>query len=182
LFYLITLTKIRKQLFKSFNFKLSNFISIMYYLKQKSEKELHTIILKSVFEETTYIIAIGYGGGGVFEEFCGKFFYDEKQDGIEGYFSFYHQPGEWENHSFELEIIDEPYEPILDEDRKMLDQMLFDLYNQFISYNEEKDVFLIKDALVGVFVGDTAFSDDWDSEIVDFVSNKFWGLSMTFDW
>jgi hypothetical protein len=60
--------------------------------------------------------------------------------------------------------------------------MLFDLYNQFISYNEEKDVFLIKDALVGVFVGDTAFSDDWDSEIVDFVSNKFWGLSMTFDW
>ncbi|MEY3965289.1 MAG: hypothetical protein RL263_458 [Bacteroidota bacterium] len=162
--------------------KLSNFQSNMYYIKQRSEKELHTIILKSVSEETTYIIAIGYGGGGVFEEFCGKFYYDEKQDGVVGYFSFYHQPDEWENQSSELEIIDMPYEPILDNDREILDQMLFDLYDQFIAYNEESEVYTLNDACFGIFEGDTAFSDDWDPEIVDFVSNKFWGLSMTFDW
>ncbi len=139
----------------------------MYYIKQRSEKELHTIILKSVVNEVSYIIAIGYGGGGVFEEFCGN---------------FYHQPDEWENQSLELKIIDEPYEPILDNDREIIDQMLFDLYDQFISYNEESEAYTLNDACFGIFEGDTAFSDDWDPEIVDFVSNKFWGLSMTFDW
>ncbi len=169
-------------MFKLLIVKLSNFQSNMYYIRQRSEKELHTIILKSVVNEVTYIIAIGYGGGGVFEEFCGKFFYDEKQDGVVGYFSFYHQPDEWENQSLELKIIDEPYEPILDNDREILDQMLLDLYDQFISYNEESEVYTLNDACFGIFEGDTAFSDDWDPEIVDFVSNKFWGLSMTFDW
>lgn len=25
-------------------------------------------------------------------------------------------------------------------------------------------------------------SDDWDTDVVDFVSNNFWGLSLRFDW
>ena len=47
--------------------------------KKANELELHTIINKTKIEDTTFICAIGYGGGSVYEEFCGKFKWDDEE-------------------------------------------------------------------------------------------------------
>lgn len=45
----------------------------------------------------------------MFEEFCGKFFWDEEEEGLVGYFTSQHDPDEWETKTFEDEEIDQPY-------------------------------------------------------------------------
>ena len=56
----------------------------------------HTIILKKYREKETYIMALGYAGGGVYEEFFGKFIVEG--DGIEiGKFSDSIGPYDWKN-------------------------------------------------------------------------------------
>ena len=64
----------------------------MYYIRKLDENRssisnsLHTVIVKKTINNYVYISAIGYGGGGVFEEFCGKFIYDDDKEGFIGLF------------------------------------------------------------------------------------------------
>ena len=66
--------------------------------------------MKKKHGDITYISSIGYGGGGVFEEFCGKFFWDDEEEGLVGYFTSQHDPDEWETKTFEDEEVDEVLE------------------------------------------------------------------------
>jgi hypothetical protein len=157
----------------------------MYYISKISTSEtnqLHSIILKKVINETTYVSAIGYGGGGVFEEFCGKFHWDEEKDGLAGCFSNFHDPDEWEKKSFELEIIDEPFELINEEDKKIISQITEEIWNEYLTYDEEADTRLIRKKYSDEIENDYTYSDDWDDDVVGFISNNFWGLSISFDW
>ena len=45
----------------------------IYLNKIGGHSNFHTIILKKYIEEDTYIMALGYAGGGVYDEFFGKF-------------------------------------------------------------------------------------------------------------
>ena len=54
-----------------------------YYLAGTGEgNKLHTAVLKQIHDNQVFIVAVGYGGGGVFEEFCGKFHWSDEKDGM----------------------------------------------------------------------------------------------------
>lgn len=139
----------------------------MYYIRKLDENRssisnsLHTVIVKKTINNYVYISAIGYGGGGVFEEFCGKFIYDDDKEGFIGLFSLYHDPEEWEKNSFESEIINEPFELISDED---------------------SETRIIRENYINKMTDEITNSDDWDTDVVDLVSNSFWWLTLSFDW
>ena len=47
------------------------------YLSVNEDKTFNAIIIKKKINEYTYLAALGYAGGGVFEEFFGKLKYDQ---------------------------------------------------------------------------------------------------------
>ena len=47
------------------------------YINLREDKSFHTIILMKKIKEFTYVAAMGYAGGGVYEEFFGKLKYDQ---------------------------------------------------------------------------------------------------------
>lgn len=157
----------------------------MFYISKFSQPEsdqMHSIVIKKVVDTVTYVSAIGYGGGGVFEEFCGKFYWDDAQEGLVGLFSNFHDPDEWENKSFEHNIIDEPYELINPTDKNIINEMTEEIWGKYLNYNEEEDIRYIRQEYLGQMEDDYLFSSDWDIDIVNLISNNFWGLSLTFDW
>ena len=160
----------------------------MYYISRFDPSEtgkkniLQNIVLKKKYGDITYISSIGYGGGGVFEEFCGKFFWDEEEEVLVGYFTSQHDPDEWETKTFEDEEVDQPYESISEDDRDIISQMTQEIWNNFIIFDENTETRLIKDEIVNELDNDLTHSDDWDVDVVDFVSNNFWGLTLRFDW
>jgi|TARA_B110000211_G_C14028161_1_gene530821 hypothetical protein len=157
----------------------------MIYLHNftNQNEKLHTIINKEEIKEWTYIIAIGYGGGGVFEEFCGKFKYCDKAENNIGMFSRFHNPDEWECEVQGDKIINDPWIIIEDADKIIINSMSETIWADFIKYDEDEETrFINKNVLKQLSVNGTYLSDDWDADIVDWVSNKFWGLSLTFDW
>ena len=48
----------------------------LYISLRVADNSFHTIILKKKIKEHTYLAAIGYGGGGVYEEVFAKLKYD----------------------------------------------------------------------------------------------------------
>ena len=76
-------------------------------------------------------------------------------------FSLYHDPEEWEKNSFESEIINEPFELISDED---------------------SETRIIRENYINKMTDEITNSDDWDTDVVDLVSNSFWWLTLSFDW
>lgn len=152
-------------------------------------ERLHTIVNKLEINGWCYISAIGYGGGGVFEEFCGKFKWPEESSTQIGYFSIYHDPDEWEKEVVEDEIVNELFMPIEKEDKLIIQSMVNTIWEEYISYDEENEVRLINNNYIDKLMEEGGempqghyWSDDWDPDTVDWVSNKFWGLSLTFDW
>lgn len=144
---------------------------------------LHTIINKKEENGWVYIVAIGYGGGGVFEEFCGKFKFCNQEEQYVGTFSRFHDPDEWECEVNEDEIIDEPWSEIEKSDKLIIHDMCKTIWDDFIYYDEDEEIRLINDNILEKISDDGVYlSNDWDVEFVDWVSNTFWGLSLTFDW
>ena len=160
----------------------------MYYIRKLDENmssisnSLHTVIVKKTINNYVYISAIGYGGGGVFEEFCGKFIYDDDKEGFIGLFSLYHDPEEWEKNSFESEIINEPFELISDGDKAIINQMTDEIWNEYLIYDEHSETRIIRENYIIKMTDEIVNSDDWDTDVVDLVSNSFWWLTLSFDW
>ena len=160
----------------------------MYYIRKLDENmssisnSLHTVIVKKTIKNYVYISAIGYGGGGVFEEFCGKFIYDDDKEGFIGLFSLYHDPEEWEKNSFESEIINEPFELISDGDKAIINQMTDEIWNEYLIYDEDSETRIIRENYINKMTDEITNSDDWDTDVVDLVSNSFWWLTLSFDW
>ena len=118
----------------------------------------------------------------MFEEFCGKFFWDEEEEGLVGYFTSQHDPDEWETKTFEDEEIDQPYQSLSQLDRDIISQMTQEIWEKFIIFNENTETRLINDEIIKKMNDNLTTSDDWDTDVVDFVSNNFWGLSLRFEW
>ncbi len=104
----------------------------------------HTIILKKYVDKETYIMALGYAGGGVYEEFFGKFIIEG--DGIEiGKFSDSIGPYDWKNQvkisyeDWEEKVdINELWTELDNSESKVRDTMFSELQD-FIYYGEEAE-------------------------------------------
>lgn len=152
-----------------------------FYLAGTGEgNKLHTAVLKQVHDNQVFIIAVGYGGGGVFEEFCGKFHWSDEKDGMVGVYALFHDPDEWENEVFESEVIDH-FSSIEKFDKSVIEEMVKDLWNKYIEYDEDSDTRLLRNSFADAQEGYIA-SEDWDEDVVGWVSYNFWGLSLSFDW
>ena len=155
--------------------------STSYYLTGTGEaNKLHTAVLKRVHDNQVFIVAMGYGGGGVFEEFCGKFHWSDEKDGMAGVYALFHDPDEWENEVFESEVTDH-FSAIEKSDKSVIEEMVQDLWDKYVHYDEESDTRLLRDPFAKAQEGYLA-SEDWDEDVVGWVSNNFWGLSLSFDW
>lgn len=166
--------------FKSVYFA-SQFKQSMYYLSGKGAGKLHSVVLKQVHNDCVFIVAVGYGGGGVFEEFCGKFKWSDDKEGMVGLFSAFHDPDEWETEVFESDVVSHPGSLIEKADKDIVQGMVQDLWEKYVRYDEATDTRLLRDAFLSADGGYSA-SEDWDEDVVAWVSNHFWGLTLTFDW
>jgi hypothetical protein len=101
---------------------------------------------------------------------------------VEGLFSCYHNPDEWEKRTLELDVLEEPYMMIDHLEKAIIQGLVDELWETYISYNEESDEYLISNKMINNFEEGVNVSPDWDDEIVDFVSCNFWGLSLSFAW
>ncbi len=59
---------------------------IEIYIHLKHSNKLHTIVFKNTNVDWTFIVAIGYSGGGTFSEFTGKFRINDEEKS-EGFYS-----------------------------------------------------------------------------------------------
>lgn len=155
----------------------------------------HTIILKKYIEKETYIMALGYAGGGVYEEFFGKFIVEG--DGIEiGKFSDSIGPYDWKNQvkisyeDWEEKVdINELWTELDDSESKVRDTMFSELQD-FIYYGEEAENLdsslpILKENFDssltyesdGVYV-----NEEWELDWMHITQNpNIWYLSLRFD-
>ena len=153
----------------------------MFYLKcyRQNTSSLHTIIGKKSIDNWTYIVAVGYGGGGAFEEFCGKFRASEK-DKVEGFYSLIYNPDEWE-YLVSNSIAGNEYSDIDVEDKTIIEEMNADIWENYVFWDDNQNDYQINKKhsarlkTMGYFT-----SLDWDNLFLDFISRDCWGLSLTF--
>ena len=171
----------------------------IYLNKTGGRSNFHTIILKKYVEEDTYIMALGYAGGGVYDEFFGKFSADSDEakdiSWEVGKFSNSIGPYDWEN---QLKIIyenwDEKVEVTelwteLDKSESEVRDSMFSEMEMFILYGEEaeklkSDVPILKDDFdsslnyesSGVYV-----NEHWEIDGLHITQyEKVWNLSLRF--
>ena len=65
------------------------------FLSLRDNDSFHTLIIKKSVGEYTFFCSLGYSGGGTFDEFYGKFKYNN-QNVITGFYSNSLGSGEWE--------------------------------------------------------------------------------------
>ena len=66
-------------------------------------------------------------------------------------------------------------------DKSVIEEMVQDLWDKYVHYDEESDTRLLRDPFAKAQESYLA-SEDWDEDVVGWVSNNFWGLSLSFDW
>lgn len=144
---------------------------------------LHTAVLKEITGPWTYILAVGYSGGGAFDEFCGKFKWDSETDGFIGLFSnMYHDPDQWDHQYHYGETLESEIQ-IDESDRTAIQRMVAQLWDELIYMNETEDIRLIRPQLLErINTYQCIISAEWDADVVDWVSNELWGLNYRFDW
>lgn len=156
----------------------------MYYLRRfnNHDRKLHTIIVKFISTDWTYILAYGYGGGGAYEEFYGKFTYSEIENKMVGYYSNVIDPDDWE---FEVEEMNstQVFQKIDKQDKIVLINMKKNIWDKLVFFSEEEDFYVLHDENLKKMGSEVyCISENWDCDIVDWISNVYWGLSLTFDW
>lgn len=152
----------------------------MIFIRSITNNKLNTFIITEKHGDSTFICAIGYAGGGTFEEFCGKFHWDDEANGIIGYCSDVHDPDTWEKKICEEETIDNENRLIEPSDRQIIDNMVKKIWAEYLTYDEASETRLIRDK----YVSRTKVykSKDWFPDVVDLVSNYHWGLWEKFDY
>lgn len=157
----------------------------MFFISARNEvdNQLHTAIVKQLIDDWIVITAIGYSGGGQFDEFCGAFKWDNETYDYIGYFSrLYHDPDFWENY-FSNGITTEGEYPISDSIKEAINTNSKFLWSRLIQFDCDTNNRVIRDEqLVKLKLDLSTQSSDWDADIVDWVSNKIWGLNFRFDW
>ena len=168
------------------------------YINLNEDETFHTIIIKKKFNEFTYMAALGYSGGGVFDEFYAKTKYSDEL-GLTGFYSRANGSGEWENKLLSLKFSDDT-ERFINESEDLYDFMdqddqkiQFELLNEiqkyvYYGYDEETDQEyeypVIKDLDFSVFNkfdnSDSYYNEDWNDEFLEVTVSDLWGLSISF--
>ena len=151
----------------------------MIFLRSITNNKLNTFIITEKHNDCTYICAIGYAGGGTFEEFCGKFYWDDAADGIVGYCSVVHDPDGWERKICKQEILDNTSRPIEDADKGIIDNLVKQIWEEYLIYDSASETRLICDKYIPK--SKIYKSKDWFPDVVDLISNYHWGLWEKFD-
>jgi hypothetical protein len=157
---------------------------VYFIVRQRGNSRLlHTIILKTIIQDVTYITALGYSGAGVFDEFCGKFHWDSKNHSFDGPFSrLFHDPDLWE-YSHTNGTLVESLDSLNDFDKSIVSSHVDIIWEKLIERSEDGEDRLIRSHLFNDFgENDYLQSSDWDPDVVDWVSNHIWGLNYRFDW
>jgi hypothetical protein len=154
----------------------------MIYIRILEENILDTFILKKKHDDFTFICAIGDGGGGVIEEFCGKFFYDNKLEDIRGFCASVHDPDEWEKEVFDQDIVNESTITVQDADKAIIDQMVREIWKEYLQYDDATETRLIRKKYLSKMKKMVYMSKDWDPDIVDLISNYHWRLTERIDY
>jgi len=157
----------------------------MYYICafDAHSRALHSVVVKEQIQNWTYIVAIGYSGGGNFDEFCGKFQWDRNSDGFIGQYStMFHDPDQWDRR-YQYGETEESEIQIDESDRTVIQKLVSQIWNELIHINESDNVRLIRGAIFDKLNTDhNTMSSNWDADVVDWVSNELWGLNYRFDW
>jgi len=172
-------------------------MSIAIYLDLRGGKSnFHTLILKKTSKNKTYIMALGYAGGGVYEEFFGQFFTNEKFEDI-GKVSNSIGPYQWEKSikiSYDevsgeaISRFNELFEDLDEIDQKISD-IMFSKLEEFIFYGEKSEEIQsefpvlkensfsnLSSEISGVFT-----DEEWDEDYMYITQESFWPLSLRFD-
>ena len=170
------------------------------YLKLSEDLSFHSIILKLKKNNQIYILAIGYAGGGSFEEFFAKLSDKSKVTDSNGFFSPYINSDEWEKEIIKISLdkeenkfkieTEELYEPFEDLDY----DIQYDIHEELKKYikwgyDEETDEDLDNPILKSFDFGilnkiedeEVYYNDEWSQEFMEITQTEIWGLSLMFN-
>jgi hypothetical protein len=114
------------------------------YISLREDKSFHTIIIKKKINEFTYVAALGYAGGGVYEEFFGKLKYeqvttdpDKASIGIVGFWTDSLGSDEWKEKINDV---------LVNEESEIFEAQVDDLYD-FMDSNDAKTQFMMSEEI-----------------------------------
>ncbi len=162
------------------------------------DNSFHSIIFKRKIGEYTYLIALGYAGGGEFAEFYGKL-KEVNDKGIVGAFSDSTGSGEWQKSliGIEFNADDEWFDPKTEElyvffsaeDVKIQIELLEEVSKYvYFGYDEETDTEYeypeIKPIDLTSFTqleeGNQYHNKYWDDYFLEITNSNIWNLSLRF--
>ena len=104
----------------------------------KNSIEFHTIILSMAVENFSYVVAIGYAGGGIWEEVLAKISTNDNWETSSGLFTTYMNDSNW-RFKYDDEICNENEEKINEIDENILKNLIEELFNKYVYYDDEDD-------------------------------------------
>ena len=179
------------------------------YLSINEDKTFNAIIIKKKIKEYTYLAALGYAGGGVFEEFFGKLKYDQVTTdpdvasvGIVGFWTDSLGSDEWqekindvlvnqESETFEAQVED-LYDFMDPSDANTQMQMAEEIKKFiYVWYDEETDTEyetpVLKDIDFSELLennetgsGPVYTNEDWEYDFMEITTTSIWRLSHHF--
>jgi len=169
------------------------------YISLRDDETFHTIIIKKVIKEFTYIAAIGYAGGQVYGEFYAKLSYDDNHN-ITGLFSNSTGSGLWDykltalKFNSDRELFDtetEYLEEFMNSEDEKIQWDLIKEYRKYIyyGYDEETDAEYeypeakpIDTSIFTKFENSPGkyYNDKWGDEWLEITNSDIWGLSISF--
>jgi len=169
------------------------------YIALRADKSFHTIIIKKKIGEFTYLLAIGYAGGRVYEEFFAKLMYDVGHN-IAGQFSKSIGSGEWETKLITLKFNDETewfdaetedlFQIMTPEDEEIQNNLISELKTYiFYGYDEQNGIEYefpepkVIDTSIFTEYNDSPgrfYNTKWGDEWLEITNSNIWGLSTRF--
>ena len=104
----------------------------------KNSKNCSIIILNKQVDEFSYIVAVGYAGGGVWGEIMAKISTTNNWDTSKGVFTNYLYDSNW-IYKYENDECSEYIDPIDETDAKILKQLEEELFSKYIYYDDDDD-------------------------------------------
>ena len=179
------------------------------YINLREDKSFHTIILMKKIKEFTYVAALGYAGGGVYEEFFGKLKYDQVTTdpdvasvGIVGFWTDSLGSDEWQEKindvlvNEESEIFEAQVEDLydfMDPSDANVQLMMAEEIKKFIYvwYDEETDTEyetpVLKDIDFSELLENNETgaapvytNEDWEYDFMEITTTSIWRLSHHF--
>ena len=169
------------------------------FLSLRDDDSFHTLIIKKSVGEYTLFCSLGYSGGGTFDEFYGKFKYNN-QNVITGFYSNSLGSGEWEEKitSVKFDSIDQRFKvqkedlfELMDtNDNKIQHELLEEINNYlFWGYDEETeeeyDEPILKDIdlnMLRKLPNSNQFKNvNWNDSLLELTNSDLWNLSLRFN-